>query len=145
MRLMRMPSPTRRKTAPRGTRLLGIAIVVLATVLVATPGLAADYPRVLQVDASRSPEISVTVVVPPPLSGATLPASAFAAREGGHAHAVTRAVQLPLTDLRLILMLDTAVQPDDLAAEQGAARELLVRPHSSSSPHVLRRRAGRWR
>lgn len=86
-----------------------------------------DYPRVLRVDASQSPQISATVVVPPRLSGLPLPESAFQVTEGKRSHPVTAAVPLPATDLRLVIVVDPTVTPELLVAQQGAARELLIR------------------
>lgn len=86
----------------------------------------ADYPRITQVEAKRLPQLELTVVVPPVLSGDTLAASAFRVIEGGRPKPVTVATRLPARDLRVMLVVDTTVPAPVLAAEQGAAREFLL-------------------
>lgn len=100
--------------------------VLLAVVLGAAPALAEDYPRILRVDASHSPEISVTAVLPPSLAGRALPASAFRVTEDGTPRTASRAVALSSSSLRLVLVVDRAVRPELLVVQQGAVRELVI-------------------
>lgn len=90
------------------------------------PAVAQDeYPRVLAVDASRPPQVRVEAVVPPLLAGQPLPIEAFQVVENGRQRPVLSATRLSASDLRVVLVLDTAVAPTTLAAEQGAAREFV--------------------
>lgn len=86
---------------------------------------AEGYPRILSVDASRAPQIVVQAVVPPLLAGQALPVDAFDVVENGRRLPITSATRVPPEDLRVLLVVDTAVAPATLAAEQGAAREFV--------------------
>lgn len=116
-----MAGPTRMHAAAAA------AAALLAVVLAAVPALAEDYPRILRVDASHSPEISVTAVLPPSLAGRPLPASAVRVTGGGTSLTPSRVAPLSAGGLRLVLVLDQAVRPDLVAAQQGAIREILIR------------------
>lgn len=101
--------------------------LVVAGCVAAGPAAAQeeDYPRVLSVDTSRAPQVWLETIVPPMLAGQTLPASAFSVAENGERLPVTSATRLAPNDLRVVLVLDTAVPRDVLAAEQGAARDFV--------------------
>lgn len=86
---------------------------------------AEDYPRILSVDASRAPQVQIEAVVPPLLAGQTVPVDAFDVVENGRRLPVTSATRVAPADLRVVLVLDTAVAPATLAAEQGAARDFV--------------------
>jgi hypothetical protein len=105
-----------------------VAVVLGMTgLLAAAPAVARDddYPRILAVNASRPPQVEVQAVVPPLLAGQTLPIDAFEVVENGRQRPVMSVTRLPPTALRVLLVLDTAVPPATLAAEQGAAREFV--------------------
>lgn len=106
--------------------LLGVLGLVLGPVATAPAAAAGDYPRVLQVETDRPPQVSLDVVVPPLLASQLLPASAFQITDSGRRVPVT-ATRLTPSPLRVVLVLDTAVSPAVLAAQQGAAREFLFR------------------
>lgn len=110
----------------------GGALAVAAVLLLVGP-LAADataagdgYPRVVQVESKGAAQLELTVVVPPVLSGAALPPSAFEVIESGQRRPVSSVIRVPVRDLRVQLVLDTTVSPATLAAQQGAAREFLL-------------------
>lgn len=112
----------------RGARALagGAALVLTGALPAGSAGAQeGDYPRVVRVDASRSPQVEVEAVVPPLLARQTLPASAFLITENGQPLRVISVTRQRPADLRVILILDTAVPPDVLTAEQGAAREFV--------------------
>ncbi len=105
-----------------------VAVVLGMTgLLAAAPAVARDddYPRILAVNASRPPQVEVQAVVPPLLAGQTLPIDAFEVVENGRQRPVMSVTRLSPADLRVLLVLDTAVAPATLAAEQGAAREFV--------------------
>lgn len=104
---------------------VGLAVLPLASPAVRAQS-GADYPRILGVDASRLPQITLDVVVPPLLAGQVLTTDAFSVVQDGRPLAVTAATPLPPNNLRLLLVLDTGVEADTLAAEQGAARDFLL-------------------
>lgn len=103
---------------------VGLAVSVLSPVAGAQTG--EDYPRIVGVDASRPPQVSLDVVVPPLLAGQTLTTDAFRVVQDGRPLAVSTATRLPPDNLRLLLVLDTGVEAATLAAEQGAARDFLL-------------------
>lgn len=108
-----------------GGMVLGVSVLVICPLATSRAVAASDYPRVLQIQSDRPPQVSVDVVLPPLLSGDTLPASAFAVHVNGSRSLVTSADRLTLADLRIILVIDTAVPPAVLDAQQGAAREFI--------------------
>lgn len=108
-----------------------VAVMMITLGLAGLPaaGTAAtdeSYPRILAVDSSHLPRVELEAVVPPLLAGRTLPAGAFSVVESGRPVPVSTAVHLPATDLRLMLVLDTAVKADVLAAIQGAVRDFVL-------------------
>lgn len=105
----------------------GVALVLGSAIAGPAAAQEEDYPRILKVDASRPPQVSLEAVVPPMLAGQTLPASAFYVTENGRRLPVTSATRLAPKELRVLLVLDTAVPGDVLAAEQGAARDFVFR------------------
>lgn len=116
---------------PRARRCVAaiVAAMVLNVTGLLSSGSAAaqdDYPRVLAVNASKLPQVEVEAVVPPLLAGQTLPIEAFQVVENGRQRPVLSATKLSAADLRVVLVLDTAVAPATLAAEQGAAREFVL-------------------
>ncbi len=108
-----------------GGTVLGVSLLVMCPLASSRAVAAGDYPRVLQVQANRPPLVSVDVVVPPLLSGEILPSSAFELSSNGKRLVVTSADRLPLSDLRIMLVIDTAVPPAVLEAQLGAARDFL--------------------
>lgn len=70
--------------------------------------------------------LTVNATVPAALSGQELPAEAFAASQAGAPVPVTatRVLGGPVPP-EVVLLLDTTVRPDELAAEQAAAADLL--------------------
>lgn len=112
-----------------GVRFGGMALIISLPVmspLAASRAVAAgDYPRVLQVQSDQPRQVSVDVVVPPLLAGVALPVSAFEVRVNGGRSLVTSAGRLTPADLRIMLVIDAAVSPAVLEAQQGAARELI--------------------
>lgn len=83
------------------------------------------YPRILEVRSDGDAQVFLDVVVPPLLSGETLPASAFVVTQNGRRSQVTSAARLVPARQQVVLVLDPTVPPAVLAAEQGAARELV--------------------
>lgn len=112
----------------KGPYAVAVLTVTLGLTGLLGPALGATnqtYPRILTVDTSQLPEVELEAVVPPLLAGRTLPATAFSVVEDGRRMPVSSAVHRPAADLRLMLVLDTAVAPDALAAQQGAMRDFL--------------------
>lgn len=103
---------------------LGLAVSLVSGVAHAQS--AEDYPRILGVDASRSPQVTLDVVVPPLLAGQPLTTDAFSVVQNGRPLPISAATPVPPTNLRLLLVVDTGVDAATLAAEQGAARDFLL-------------------
>lgn len=124
----RRPSPPR--TGGRYAVAVGAALPILAlgTLALSGPTSAAPpaYPRILRVDTSHPPQVWVDAVVPPLLAGMPLPARAFTVIQDGRSVPITSASRRSPDSLRVMLVLDTAVPPELLAAEQGAARDFLL-------------------
>ncbi len=105
---------------------VGLVALGAAVLLDAGPVVARDaYPRILSVDAGRPPQVELEAIVPPLLAGQTLGADAFQVVENGRRLPVTSVARFASSDLRVLLVLDTAVAPATLAAEQGAARDFV--------------------
>ncbi len=83
------------------------------------------YPRILSVNASQAPQVEIEAVVPPLLAGQTVPVDAFSVVENGRRLPLTSVTRVAPADLRVVLVLDTAVSAATLAAEQGAARDFV--------------------
>lgn len=96
-----------------------------AAALAAAPAGSDGYPRILQVRSDPGSRVSLDVVVPPLLSAQRLPPSAFAVTQHGRSSAVTSVAPVLPAGRPVVLVLDPAVPPAMLAAEQGAARELV--------------------
>lgn len=106
---------------------VSLALAALGSAAANSASAAESYPRILRVDASRVPQVSVLAVVPPLLSAQTLPTSAFEVVENGERRPVSSAARLPWADLRVMLIIDSAVPATVLAAQQGAARDFVFR------------------
>lgn len=120
-----------------GGMVVGVSLLVMCP-LASSPAVAAgDYPRVLQVRGDQPPLVSVDLVVPPLLSDQTLPSSAFKVSANGLPLLVTSADRLSLADLRIMLVIDTAVAPAVLDAQLGAAREFLFQLPAQAQAGVI--------
>lgn len=119
---------SRRKPVRRRALSAGAAVVIAGSLAAGSAGAQEDdYPRVLRIDASQPPQVELEAIVPPLLARQTLPASAFQVTENGRPLRVDFVTRQAPANLRVILVLDTAVAPEVLIAEQGAAREFAFR------------------
>lgn len=135
----RLPEPVRHDRADDGVRRRrgsgrtawwGVALLCAPVCALATAAPAGAAPRTAEQLPLEAPEVTATgevrVVarVPDTLTGRALPATAFTAEQAGRDVPVT-AVRLAEDDTHLVLVVDTAVEPDVLAAQQAAAADLL--------------------
>lgn len=122
------------RSGPARSLCVGLALAALGP---AAASAAEIYPRILRVDASRVPQVSVLAVVPPLLSAQTLTTSAFEVVENGERRPVSSVARLPWADLRVMLVIDSAVPANVLAAQQGAARDFIFRLPATAQVGVV--------
>lgn len=114
----------------------GVALAVIA--IMATPSSAASQVVVSGADLSSAPQVTLTVAVPLPSDGTSLPTSAFTVLESGQKRS-TKVIGLPGDASQITLVIDTSgsMAGAGLAGAQSAAKALLAQLPPAASVSVI--------